>query len=340
MIRGKQERTASVSPNDVDWDVVVAETWKDVEDWAFWTFEAPKLVDGIMARSADLNIVSQVTPPIVSRPPRRDYMWLVAHAMGRGAVVKTMGSAEWVISGDCSNPYVTTFRAPPTFDAKHKPKRTVCLYLDIHTRCRRCEACLRHRAALWRVRALTEVQDSYRTWFGTLTIEPVTLYRWRLLGGDRIAREYPYPNVHALDEPTLFTAVHVMASKQITLRLNAFRQAFKRKYGVRPAFKYLIVAEAHKSGAPHYHLLFHEKASDYPIRYEDLRHFWPHGFSQWKLVSDAKQATYLCKYLSKSMQARVRASQRYGHIRPIALYSTVDGISKINTRPHKQRATF
>ena len=35
-----------------------------------------------------------------------------------------------------------------------------------------CEECLRLRAADWRMRAISEMREAGRTWFGTLTLAP------------------------------------------------------------------------------------------------------------------------------------------------------------------------
>lgn len=301
--------------------------WRMIEE----IFAQDNITSG--AGRANLSILSQVTLPPVSRR-KRDYHSLIVYALAQGARITALGSAEWDISGDCSNPYSTTLRAPPVTDAMHRPKRTIALYLDILTRCRRCQACLNHRAALWRIRAKTEVQDSFRTWLGTFTLEPYNLYKAKVLASDRVKKRYPYRDFNTLTDEERFREVHSVISEKITLRLNAFRQMYYRKHKVRPAFKYLIVAEAHKSGEPHYHLLIHEKASDKPIRYEELRHIWPHGFYHYRLVKPEDNPVYLCKYLSKSMLARVRASQRYGHTRSNTI-EYQDGIRK-TPDPHKK----
>ena len=47
-------------------------------------------------------------------------------------------------------------------------------------RCRKCDACLRHRARMWYARAMREIEMSQRSWFGTFTwrgADPVAPYR-------------------------------------------------------------------------------------------------------------------------------------------------------------------
>lgn len=74
----------------------------------------------------------------------------------------------------------------------------------------------------------------------------------------------------------------------------------------------LMVAEKHKSGLPHFHVLFHEVDALNPIRKAVLSKAWRMGYSTFTLVKDARAATYVCKYLAKDALTRVRASANYG----------------------------
>jgi hypothetical protein len=83
----------------------------------------------------------------------------------------------------------------------------------------------------------------------------------------------------------------------------------------RVPLSYLLVAEAHKSGLPHYHLLVHEHDESKPVRARHLKETWRLGFSDVKLVAqgeESRRAAYAAKYLTKSALARVRASVGYG----------------------------
>lgn len=328
-----------MDPDTLDWQTPVAANWREVEEWLDWHFRAIPERDRILGARADLNILSQVTPRHFK--PKRDYDWLVARAISMGAKVTGIGSAEWDISGDCSYGYRRPFVSWPSYDAKHKRKRNHKIHLVIITRCRECVHCLRHRARLWRVRALTEVETSSRTWFGTLTLDPAVAFQWRLKGSDYFGAQYSRPDAKVEYGNREFQCIHVIASLEITKALKRFRKKHRLSAG---SFKYLIVAEAHKSGVPHYHLLIHEKASDRPIRYEELRTFWSHGFYQYRLVKELHEATYLCKYLSKDMRARVRASQSYGQQPSHTIEFTDErgnSSAKGSTRPlNKQRSFF
>lgn len=96
-------------------------------------------------------------------------------------------------------------------------------------------------------------------------------------------------------------------------------QLYIKRLRKKARFRYLVVVEAHESGLPHVHFLLHE-THDAPVRHAALKAQWPHGFIDAKLVepSDTRAAAYVSKYLSKSVLARVRASERYGEGFPVS----------------------
>lgn len=98
--------------------------------------------------------------------------------------------------------------------------------------------------------------------------------------------------------------------REVTLMLKRLR----KQTGV--TFKYLLVFEKHKSGLPHCHMLMHEQSSDSPLRHAALTAQWKLGYSKFKLCESVKSAWYVSKYLAKSVEARVRASLRYGKVNP------------------------
>lgn len=263
-------------------------------------------------RAADLISLSQVTPFSIPRKKPKDHselQSLIQHALAHGARRVSVARTAWDISGNCEDGYTQEFCArPPAKGGSYAeiiPGRTKhTLILEVTTRCRRCKRCLHHRAALWRSRVLAETRDAPRTWFGTLTLRPGRQYYY--WAAARVSAAKEGIDFDALSDIQQFIRRDRLISPEITKAIKRLR----KNTGI--PFKYIIVAEAHKSGAPHYHLLFHERSVDKQLRYADLKTMWPLGFSQFKLVGEAQQASYLCKYLSKSMLARVRASLRYG----------------------------
>lgn len=185
-------------------------------------------------------------------------------------------------------------------------------------RCRKCPPCLHERALEWWGRATAETEAATRTWFVTLTLAPASHYemqvRAELRLGDRGI------SWMGLSQEKQFAERHYEISREITKYLKRVRKNSKA------VLRYLLVCEKHTGarstevregavtveGLPHYHLLVHETDPSRPVRKRILEQAWPFGFADAKLAEDVRSATYLTKYLSKSAEARVRASIGYG----------------------------
>lgn len=178
------------------------------------------------------------------------------------------------------------------------------VHVDIDVPCRQCEHCLNRRGQLWYFRALAETTSATRTWFGTLTLSPDQ--HVRVAAACRVQHSQNGDDFDALPSARQFAERHKCISREITLYLKRVR----KHYG--SEFRFCCVAEAHKTGLPHYHMLVHQVGPT-AILHRLLSEQWRVGFSQWKLVRTPTAAGYATKYLSKSAQARVRASKRYGH---------------------------
>lgn len=233
---------------------------------------------------------------------------LVGRALASGARKVSATRIVWDVSGDCQSPVYREINSRP--DGRPykqiivKPGSAHGLTLELTLRCKRCERCLRLRAALWRLRALREWKIAPRTWFGTLTLQPEVQHKF--LAQARAREISQGVDFDALSEVEQFRCRHREISREITKYLKRVR-----KEAAAP-LRYLLVAEAHKSGAPHYHILVYEVDDARPVRQKTLRDQWTLGFSRWKLVEDEKAATYVCKYLNKDARARVRASVEFG----------------------------
>ena len=118
----------------------------------------------------------------------------------------------------------------------------------------------------------------------------------------------------ALSPDEQFVERHASVSVELTKWVKRLR----KNYGA--PLRLLLVAEAHKSGLPHYHGLIHEQSPDHPLRHALLSESWRLGFTKFKLVPPDEGARrtswYVCKYLTKDNRARVRASVDYGAHRP------------------------
>lgn len=193
------------------------------------------------------------------------------------------------------------------------------LTAELSVPCRKCPDCLRARARLWRERVAAEIDVSRRSWFGTLTFRPEVQHAALLTAQRRSERSGVQWDT--LNESEMFRAVHQVLSPEITRWLKRLRKGLRVRYSGDGRLldpwepvkaRYCVVAEAHKSGKPHYHLVVHEV--DAAITKLRLEQTWKAGFSQFKLIerTPGRVANYVTKYLMKSSLARVRASLDYG----------------------------
>src|SRR5574337_950124 len=227
---------------------------------------------------------------------------------GGGALVR-MGLVRWNVAGDCEAPVFREFVSHPY--ATNRNVRTVSfpfdggpLTVEIEMRCRACLPCARSRAAEWRLRASHECRVSPRTWFGTFTLSPQSHWTMALRASARLA--LGGTNFHALPEPEQWAERHKENGREFTLYFKRLR----KNTGVK--LRYLLVAESHKSGLPHYHALIHEVSALGSVKKAELEGTWPWGYTQFRLVETTRIAGYVTKYIAKSIDARIRASINYG----------------------------
>lgn len=197
-------------------------------------------------------------------------------------------------------------------------------FMERDVPCRKCDNCLERRGYHWRLRAKLETTIAARTWMGTLTLDPTALVRSLTIC--RSAMHSQGLDYDALPYSDQFAQLDRLFYKEFQKRMKLLRK------NTDAPLRYLAVTEAHKSGVPHWHVLLHEVDPDRPLRYDadllgrqrvtvdgrrkwvKLRDpFWLAGFQHWDL-KEAREASYVCKYLSKSLDAKVRASTRYGSV--------------------------
>lgn len=217
---------------------------------------------------------------------------------------------EWDISGSCISPRTREIMSRPDRYRNRAtsygpgPRGQQAYSLILHTKCRKCSACLRIKQRAWTARAVAETRQSERSWFGTMTFAPSTLHRLRSQARFRLANGGT--DYDALSLAEQFDEL----MREVNVELTLFLKRVRAESGA--TLRYLSVCETHQSGEPHLHMLLHED-TDVPVREKTLSKQWAAcGFTKWRLVRDAKAAFYVCKYISKSALGRVRASVRYG----------------------------
>lgn len=238
---------------------------------------------------------------------------VVSRALANGGTRRngsSFFSYEWNIAGQCQRPVpVELYAAPAAEKGRYievGPMDDKPLRLNMETRCRKCEACLKARRIEWTMRARWECEIATRTWFGTLTLRPdeqhMALMRARR---DAARRGFDF---ESLSPDHQFRERCRVIGRWVTLYLKRLRKQTGAK------LRFVCVFEAHASGLPHIHMLVHETSYTDIVRERQLREQWLQGFSRWKLMpeGDKRAANYVCKYLSKDARARVRASVRYG----------------------------
>lgn len=235
---------------------------------------------------------------------------LVGQALRYGAVRRSQLTWEWENHGDCLTPVRMVHHARKDRKGNLRvndwnPGDEPNLTLYMSARCRQCAPCLRLRGRLWYARARAETFRSSRTWFGTLTVRPEEHLQAQLRATQRL-RKRAGVKWSALTDREQFAERHRELSDPLTRYLKRLRKERKT------SFRYLLVAEAHKSGLPHYHALIHESLNKPPLTKATLDSQWQLGFAKWRLVEGPKVVGYVTKYIAKSAEARVRASVRYG----------------------------
>ncbi len=222
---------------------------------------------------------------------------LAKRALANGALLASPRTVHWNMAGGCTDPIQRDMYAKGS--GAHLPGLTV----EMVYRCRKCDNCRWCRRMQWQDKATIECALASRNWFGTLTFRPDM--QDHILS---VARHKSHGNGYDFEgfsPKEQFIKLCEAASRYHTLYLKRVR----KNSGSR--FRFLLVAEAHKSGKPHYHMLVHEQCMDI-VPHRVLTECWVHGFTNWKLVLDGPIEGYVCKYLSKSAAARVRASLHYG----------------------------
>nr|QJB20415.1 MAG: replication initiator protein [Microvirus sp.] len=231
-------------------------------------------------------------------------------ALSIGGRSTSATSVEVDYSGRCERPVPVTIwgrnthsrRDPKSYETPSGQRIDV----DMHVRCRQCPACLRARSAQWTYRAQAEIRGSQRSWFVTLTLRPDLQHR-AACQAEVIARKRGIK----WDEITARQSF-VLRTKVIGEEITKYIKRVRKESGAR--LRYIVVAEAHKSGLPHFHMLVHECEGSPPVLHRHLSAQWRMGFTRVKLVEEGtKAARYVTKYLAKEALSRVRASLSYGN---------------------------
>jgi hypothetical protein len=229
-------------------------------------------------------------------------------ALATGADRPTFLTIRKDVAGNCTDPiyreYTGAEQITRSRDFARTTRRGPQMTIEFDVRCRVCQNCLKARAAHWRYLCQNELAAAPRSWFVTLTFRPEEHYRVRCAVDLRLLQRGT--SMSQASESERFRLLAAECGKEITRYIKRLRKAGAR-------VRYCLVAEAHKSGLPHFHMLLHEVSEDHPVRHKLLADQWGAGFINAKLCnSEDRVAFYVTKYLTKSARARIRASEGYG----------------------------
>lgn len=253
------------------------------------------------------------------------------------------------IKHNCTQPYGYELHA--RYSATHA-KSVKPLVVRGTARCRKCEKCMHHRANQWRQRAVAEYATWPVTCFGTLTLRPEEHYRFdaMLEAGDRDRPAVRLRDLSAHECFAARVGMIGTEITNWIKRLRKGDKDHRRprlRYLIVAEMHDGARTSEEMRHRPHFHVMLHEMKSSSlfsgsPIRAmidaadgewvrksvqsengewrpgvflkDDafVRTQWTLGHTKFQFAESEKAAWYLCKYLTKTLDCRVRASQAYG----------------------------
>jgi len=268
-----------------------------------------------------------------------------AVAEGYGKLLK-LGHVHLYMAMDCEAPYRFTLWSRGGLDI-YTGTRIRPITVTGESRCRKCDPCRKRRSMHWAARAI----DEYKRWpvtvFGTLTASPEQHALLDIRARQLVARKGN--DFDLITDQERFIARARVFGAEVTKWLKRVRIGRDGRSII--PIRYLLVAEVHDSEKtsagmrfrPHFHIMLHDVAGAAVkgspleafasgedgewVRVRDrssgrfhvyvadqafMREQWTLGFSKFQFAEDQKAAFYVCKYISKSLATRVRASQGYG----------------------------
>lgn len=249
---------------------------------------------------------------------------------GKG-LLEPVGLRQWRahLAGNCTAPFERRLIGAVNAYSRRKHRKSAGIVLTEEYRCGKCGPCREHRRKTWMARAVVEHNRSARSWMVTFTLSPA----WQAELSVKADKLYRQKHANA-DLPT-------SKQERLDLKMRVLKRLIGRWLRVlagpgSTASKraYVLVAELHKSGEPHFHMLIHEREAGSIFRDEDC-HFtrrgeyfvgdesrakklWRFGFCRISMCKDEAGAVYVMKYLAKTQTYRVAASQHYGAAWPDA----------------------
>lgn len=227
------------------------------------------------------------------------------------------------------------------------------LRVMVFMRCRRCEECRRAMQSLWMARAADEFHRWPRTLMGTVTMSPVhhleldTRARMRLWSQAVDFESLPEDEKFKERAHEFYLAVRLWMAK---LRKGDGRHAHPRFRYLLVAERHdSEQTSPEMRQRPHFHLVLHEcdvgrlvygdpaaacemeqRSGEWEHRFRKvrgvwrkfafvsddafLRQKWTLGHTVFEWAETEQAAVYVCKYLTKAWDSRIKASKLYGNL--------------------------
>lgn len=238
----------------------------------------------------------------------RDLRYTQALGLGKRALA---GGAQWSGPGRLTWDIACRCLRPVSVQRDASLQGVGSLSVELRVRCRKCSNCLKVRGWEWSQRARNELMLFPHSWFGTLTVSPENQYLALAAATTELIAEGVQSQHHTPE--VLFGARCRVIGRELTRYIKRCRET------VGKPSRYLLVAEAHKSGEPHFHMLWHEVerfSEDAWDTYAVLKSQWTLGHCSWNGIDagSPRAAYYVTKYIAKSGLVRVRASAAYGRL--------------------------
>jgi len=250
---------------------------------------------------------------------------------------------------DCDDPYGFELHARwSAFKGRKVDPFTIVGF----ARCRKCRPCKVRRRMFWAARAHTEYNRAVATMMVTFTTTLDQDFAWDQVLRSRYAHKWVDFDKDLSEPEKFTARASIFGEEitKYIKRLRKGDSDHPKpalRYLLIAEAHDSDATSVEKRGRPHFHMLLHQQLGgalvlgdplaalaagqdgEWERRYEKnrfgewkpfvfardeafVRTQWELGFTKVKLCFDANSAVYLCKYLSKSLEVRVRASQRYG----------------------------
>lgn len=257
--------------------------------------------------------------------PTMNYERIHTRARVSGCIPDENKDIVWKMAGNCTAPAKISTKSQEVY--YNGKLNMLPRWVTLVVRCRKCVQCRLTRSWVWSDRAALEAAKGGRVWWCTFTLKPELQYIAELQAIEQAKNEG--------DEFWRLDARKQFALRTKYCRIHLSKMFWRMRKGLRTGyfnknivdiggkaqaeiipplnFRYMVVAEPHQSGNPHFHALIYEQGPT-QIKSNWLNHYASiTGHSSFELArSPVKCSRYITGYLSKSPISIISASLGFG----------------------------